>query len=44
MSCWFAVGLLDMTPSAQELHHFWLLSKHVFLTVMSQPPTDIPLI
>lgn len=43
MSCWFVTGLLGITLSMENVHHFWNITKDVFIEVMSKTPTEWPM-
>ncbi len=43
MSCWFVTGLLGITLSMDNVYNFWNTTKDVFVDVMSQTPTALPM-
>jgi hypothetical protein len=43
MTCWFVMGLMGMTFSIEAVTQFWMTSKHVFIDIMSQTPTNWPM-
>jgi hypothetical protein len=40
MSCWFVTGLMGITLSMENVHHFFSVSKDVFIDVMSRAPAN----
>lgn len=40
MSCWFLTGLMGITLSMENVHHFFSVSKDVFIDVMSRAPAN----
>lgn len=43
MSCWFVTGLLGITLSMENLHHFVAITGDAFVEMMKQTPPDWPM-